>query len=166
MRRSPTTVTRLIYAFLVVVSLLLALATVRAQTEQLVVETGDDYPAVWKDEPTNRLKDSWGMENRQCTSWVAWKVFKTFGYSVTDWGNAYEWPAAAQRSAIKTTTEPLAYSIAVDDSFNPGHVMWVERVNSNGTINVSEYNYKPGEYTQRVVDIAGLTFIDVAGSRL
>lgn len=126
----------------------------------------DDYPAVWREPARDRMVDSWQYGNRQCTSYAAWMLWNVHQYSAVEWGNARDWVDAAQNAAIRTTWEPLVHSVAVDTSFVPGHVMWVEAVNPDGTIRVSEYNYKPGEYSERTIDATGLTFIDVAGSRL
>ena len=41
------------------------------------------------------------------------------------------------------TTTPVANSIAVQTGgSSTGHVAWVESVNANGTINITEYNNK------------------------
>lgn len=85
--------------------------------------------------------DPWGYGCRQCVSYTAWKVLQKTGKAAMYWGNAKDWPASAKRVGYKTGTTPKAKSVAVMTSGPYGHVVWVEQVNSNGTINVSQYNY-------------------------
>ncbi len=89
------------------------------------------------------LVDPWGMYSRQCVSYTAWKVFQKNGY-MPYWGgvgNANQWPGNAQRAGIPVSTVPRAQSVGVIMAGQYGHVVWVESVNSNGTVNISQYNY-------------------------
>ena len=89
------------------------------------------------------LVDSWGMYSRQCVSYTAWKVYQKNGY-MPYWGgvgNANQWPGNAQRAGIPVSTVPRAGSVGVIMAGQYGHVVWVESVNGNGTVNVSQYNY-------------------------
>ncbi len=78
----------------------------------------------------------------QCTSYAAYKAVEYWGpqIRVTGWGNAYSWAAAARSLGYRVDRTPSAHSIAQTASGAWGHVMWVESVNANGTMNVSEYN--------------------------
>jgi len=90
--------------------------------------------------------DQWGMYARQCVSYTAWKVFQKNGY-MPYWGgfgNANQWPANARASNIPTGNSPRVGSVGVIMAGSVGHVAWVEAVNSNGTIDVSQYNYEVG----------------------
>jgi surface antigen len=93
--------------------------------------------------------DSWssrGYGYRNCTDYVAWKE-GTIGVSVPrTWGNGGDWYSSAPTSEQSTT--PAAWDAAVKPSTwangketDPGHVAFVESVNSDGTITVSEYNH-------------------------
>lgn len=54
------------------------------------------------------------------------------------WGNAgYNWIAAAQSAGYRTGSAPAAGAIGVQ----PGHVVYVESVNADGSANISEMNY-------------------------
>lgn len=89
------------------------------------------------------LVDPWGMYSRQCVSYTAWKVFQKNGY-MPYWGgvgNANQWPGNAQRAGIPVSTTPRAGSVGVIMAGQYGHVVWVESVNANGTVNISQYNY-------------------------
>ena len=87
--------------------------------------------------------DPWGMYSRQCVSYTAWKVYQKNGY-MPYWGgrgNANQWPANARAAGIPVNSTPRAGSVGVIMAGQYGHVVWVESVNSNGTINISQYNY-------------------------
>lgn len=108
------------------------------------------YPSVYANAPQDSLVDRWGMYNRECVSYTAWKVYQTYGY-MPYWGgigNAYEWPRNARNANIPTSSTPKALSVAIGT--NPsyfgslGHAMWVESVNDDGSIWVSQYNWYNG----------------------
>lgn len=89
------------------------------------------------------LVDPWGMYSRQCVSYTAWKVHQKNGY-MPYWGgrgNANQWPANARAAGITVSKSPKAGSVGVMMAGQYGHVVWVESVNGNGTINISQYNY-------------------------
>lgn len=85
--------------------------------------------------------DPWGYGCRQCVSYAAWKVLQKTGKPAMYWGNAKDWPASAKRAGYKTGSSPKAKSVGVMKSGPYGHVVWVESINKNGTINISQYNY-------------------------
>ena len=88
--------------------------------------------------------DPWGYYLRNCTSYVAFKL-STLGINSTLFrglGNGGDWYNKALAS--ERTSKPAAWDAAVEPatSSNPfGHVAFVESVNSDGTITVSEYNH-------------------------
>ncbi len=91
----------------------------------------------------NPVVDPWGMYSRQCVSYTAWKVYQKNGY-MPYWGghgNANQWPGNARAAGIGVGTTPRAGSVGVIMAGYAGHVVWVEGVNGNGTINISQYNY-------------------------
>ncbi len=95
------------------------------------------------------VPDAWGMYARQCVSYVAWKVHQSYLMGTSDrdmpyWGghgNANQWPDNAWADDIPVSTSPSKNTVGVSMRGNWGHVVWVESVNSNGTINISQYNY-------------------------
>ena len=119
------------------------------------------YPSKWNNSPQDSLIDSWGMYNRECVSYTAWKVYQTYGY-MPYWGgvgNANEWPGDAQRAGIPTGSTPKVHSVAIWNVGAFGHAMWVEAVNGN-TIYVSQYNYDyQGHYSEMSISASGLTYI-------
>jgi surface antigen len=91
----------------------------------------------------NPVVDPWGMYSRQCVSYTAWKVYQKNGY-MPYWGgrgNANQWPGNARAAGIPVSTTPQAGSVGVIMAGAYGHVVWVDSVNDNGTINISQYNY-------------------------
>jgi peptidoglycan DL-endopeptidase CwlO len=147
------------------------IASLRAQQAALnrklggVPTAGDPghggYPAVWNNAPQDSLTDNWGMYNRECVSYTAWKVYQTFGY-MPYWGgvgNANQWPGDAQAAGIPIGSVPKAHSVAIWNVGAFGHAMWVEAVSGN-TIYVSQYNYDyQGRYSEMSISGSGLTYI-------
>lgn len=123
------------------------------------------YPAYLDNAALDSLVDPWGMYNRECVSYTAWKVHQTFGY-MPYWGgvgNANQWPGNAARAGIPTGSTPRVNSVAVWNVGYYGHVMWVEAVNSDGSIWISQYNYDfNGHYSEMLISAsmaANLTYI-------
>lgn len=125
------------------------------------------YPAYLHNARKDSLIDPWGMYNRECVSYAAWKVHQTYG-NMPYWGgigNANQWDDNARRIGIPNGKTPKARSVIVFDVGRYGHVAWVESVNDNGTINLSEYNQNgDGMYHERynvnyMKEISIITFI-------
>lgn len=85
--------------------------------------------------------DPLGYGCRQCVSYTAWKVGQRTGNFPRYWGNANMWPASARSSGYSTGSTPRANSVGVISAGAYGHVVWVEAVNGDGTVDVSQYNY-------------------------
>lgn len=101
----------------------------------------------------NDYSDNWGLYNRECVSYTAFKVHEDYllGINTRDmpyWGgvgNAYQWIYDAENAGIPVDQTPTEHSIAIrpiNSNYwgDVGHAMYVESVNSDGTINVSQYN--------------------------
>lgn len=109
--------------------------------------------------PHNNLGfiDDWGYYGCQCTSYAAYRVVATYGVVPLGWGNANTWGYAASSLGYRVDYSPAVHTVAVSTLGAYGHVMWVEAVHSDGTIDLSEYNnYSssasglPGDYGYRV----------------
>ncbi len=125
--------------------------------------SGDTYPAKWCAIPQDSVIDSWGMYNRECVSYTAWKVYES-GRRMPYWGghgNANQWDENARAEGIPVDGTPRAGDIAVSNRGYYGHVMFVESVNGNGTINISQYNAGLNGTYSRVYNMStsGLVFI-------
>jgi surface antigen/peptidoglycan hydrolase CwlO-like protein len=123
------------------------------------------YPAVWGNAPQDTIFDNWGMFNRECVSYTAWKVYQTFGY-MPYWGgvgNANQWPGDAVRAGIPTGSVPRVHSVAISMAGGFGHAMWVEAVNGSN-IYVSQMNYDlAGHYSEMSINGSGLIYIYFGG---
>lgn len=89
----------------------------------------------------------------QCTWYVWGRVCEKTGITMT-WrtgdgrlGNAFEWPSCALATGYTVGTQPKTGAVAVDTSYQPGHVMYVEAVSGN-MMYVSEANLKGVSYTE------------------
>lgn len=130
---------------------------------------GGGYPAIWCEIPMDSVIDAWGMYNRECVSYTAFKVHQDYlaGRNNRDmpyWGgigNANQWDNNAYAYGIPVDNNPTPGAIAVSNSGFYGHVMYVESVNGDGTFNISQYNANlDGRYsTRNNVSRAGLVFI-------
>ncbi|MGK9044593.1 LysM peptidoglycan-binding domain-containing protein [Mammaliicoccus vitulinus] len=91
----------------------------------------------------------WG----QCT----WHVFnrrQAVGKPIsTYWWNANNWASAAAKDGYRVNRTPAVGSILQSSAGYYGHVSFVERINSNGSIQVSEMNFasSPGVLTYRTI---------------
>ena len=86
----------------------------------------------------------------QCT-WWAYQRRAQLGKPVSNrWGNAKNWYYNAKRSGYRTGHTPKRYAVMQSTAGYYGHVAVVERVYSNCSIKVSEYNYnRPNAYGTR-----------------
>ena|GEM_PF-3151971 len=128
---------------------------------------GDDYPQQYKDAPMDELVDDWSYFNRECTSFVAWRLNDQNGIDFNNrfmgasWGDAYEWKQAALASDITVDDVPARGAVAWT-SAGLGHVAWVSNV-SEETVTIEEYNNPGGSglYSVRTVPIDEFEYIHV-----
>lgn len=78
---------------------------------------------------------TWG----QCTYYVYDKVGGSIGNT---WGNANNWANAAAQSGYTVNNTPKAGAVMQTTQGGYGHVAYVENVNSDGSVTVSEMNYQ------------------------
>ena len=81
----------------------------------------------------------------ECVSYVGWKAYEYYGVYAS-WGNAYSWDDVARYYGYRVDNTPSEGSIGQTDSGYWGHVFWVESVNGDGSINVTEYNNSYATY--------------------
>lgn len=96
--------------------------------------------------------DAWNFYGCECTSYVASKLdasgvsgFSNW-YKGAHWGNAYLWETAASESSVSADTSPRVGDVAMWRKYSGGassygHVAYVESVNADGSVNISEYNW-------------------------
>ena len=85
--------------------------------------------------------DPLGYGCRQCVSYTAWKVMQKTDYEPRWWGNANMWPGSAQSAGFSTGNTPQVGSVGIISAGQYGHAVWIEAVNGDGTVDVSQYNY-------------------------
>ncbi len=132
----------------------------------------DDYPYRKKacsncvEEPCG--SDPWDFYIKNCTSYVAWRLNKALGEGNFSnymdgghWGNGSNWDDNV-KNGFELTSKPQAGDVAQwnnvacytenDKTVCYGHVAYVEKVNADGSILVSEYNWNnPCAYGQRTI---------------
>src|ERR1700742_1903814 len=131
-------------------------ATVAPVAAVTAGDLGYPYPnAPDCDEQTgaNCVADQWGFIQGQCHSWVAYRLNElnaaelgglTFDdhYRLTgseQWNNPSNWLTAASEAGVTVDTTPALGAVAWW-SENGAHVAYVEAVNTDGSISVSEMN--------------------------
>lgn len=112
----------------------------------------------------------------QCTDYVSYKASDVWGVTNTWGGDAWAYIYGGGRYVPKNGTysyvnsTPAPNSIAIWPASYPGatgHVAWVESVNSNGSINITEYNvnwpaigcYEMDFCSRNGVGTAGVSFL-------
>lgn len=123
---------------------------------------GGGYPGAWASAPLDAYVDPWGLYTRECVSYVAWKIHSTGRYvpHFGGVGDANKWPETAARHGISSGSTPKVGAAAVSMPGRFGHVMYVESVNGDGTITVSDYNLEwDGLYRHYTRSASGLTYI-------
>lgn len=139
---------------------LLALTPLIPQTSNATVGT-DDYPARLRSAAQDSLADPWLFYNRECTSFVAWRLNNDAGvafhnyYLGVHWGDASNWKAAAARVGVPVDSTAqrgaVAWWAAGSAGSSRGHVAWVSGT-TRSSITVEEYNYLfRGGYDQRTI---------------
>jgi surface antigen len=142
----------------------------------LAALASDDYP--YKNDSWTQA-DPWLFYKRECTSFVAWRMNHNNGVAFTNymkgghWGNASNWDNNAVAIGYPVNSTPAVGAIAQwnggeGGAGSVGHVAWVERVNSDGSVVIEEYNWSnPHGYSTRTVrapryihvkDISGPTY--------
>ena len=123
------------------------------------VPEDDDYPEELKAAGKDCLVDPWNFYNRECVSFVAWRLNDRNGvdfdnhYGGVLWGNAENWNDAARSLGLTVDDEPAVGAVAYWES-GWGHVAWVAAV-EDGQVIVEEYNWcSSGAYRLRSVEDA------------
>ncbi len=124
---------------------------------------GGGYPARWCNIPMDSVLDDWGMYNRECVSYTAFRVAAS-GRHMPGWGwqsrgNANQWDDNARAAGIPVDGNPQPGDVAISNSGTWGHAMYVEAVNGN-SITVSQYNADfTGRYSVVTINKGSLVFI-------
>lgn len=138
-------------------------AAARSRGVQIVPSTGNGgYPDRWANASPDSMVDSWGMYNRECVSFTAFKVWQSGRY-MPYWGgrgNANEWPGNARAAGIPVDSRPRVGDVAILYIGVYGHAMYVEAVLDSGAkVMVSQYNWAPYAYNEMILSTSGMEFI-------
>lgn len=102
--------------------------------------------------PAGDGPDRWGYCTRQCVSYAAWAVERSGNKAPMYWGNAKNWKWHGENDGKRVDRSPEAGAVAVYTSGSFGHVQFVESVNGNGTMRISQYNAQlTGKYSEATV---------------
>ncbi|MEW4355058.1 SH3 domain-containing protein [Streptococcus pneumoniae] len=125
---------------------------------------GDDYPAHLKNAAQDTIVDPWTMYNRECTSFVAYRLSSANGYNLpAGYGNADTWGGIARSRGIRVDKTPALGAVAWWDHC---HVAWVAELMGD-QVRIEEYNYDyAGHYHTRIIPTSSVTgfihFKDIA----
>jgi surface antigen len=126
---------------------------------------GDDYPTSLRAPPKDSIIDPWRFYNRECVSFVAWRLNHTNHIDFSDFmdggrfGDANNWDNNARKLGFTVNNVPARGAVAQTDAGQFGHVAWVASV-GDGTVTVEEYNYStPGGYGLRTVPTSTFDYI-------
>jgi peptidoglycan hydrolase CwlO-like protein len=83
----------------------------------------------------------------ECYSYGIWKIYQRLGYVPSNVHGLYGPKAMYGVSGTNGGgTQPRANSAGIMTNGYYGHIVWVEGVNSDGTVNISQYNAWPKVY--------------------
>ncbi|MGV0169079.1 phage tail tip lysozyme [Furfurilactobacillus sp. WILCCON 0119] len=121
---------------------------------------GDDYPKQYKDAEKDSTTDSLSYYNRECTSFVAWRL-KHQGIAdnlIENNGNGGEWAANARKKGVQVDHSPSVGCVAEFEDGGYGHVAIVAAVKGS-KVDLEEYNWATastpdgdGSYHTRTID--------------
>jgi peptidoglycan hydrolase CwlO-like protein len=145
------------------------LAQIATSNQQLPGDgTRGGYPVLWANSEQDTIIDSWGMFNRECVSYTAFKVSQSGRHMPTNWpsyyngyeggGNAKDWLYDASIDGIPYNNNPQAGDVAIATFAPWGHAMYVEAV-SGRSIYVSQYNLVHGQYSEMWINLDSPGFL-------
>ena len=82
-----------------------------------------------------------GYDYGYCTWWVAQRRMQVGHALPSNLGNASSWPYTARLAGLAEGSTPRLYAAAVTSTYGEGHVVFVEGVNADGSIVISEMNH-------------------------
>ena len=101
---------------------------------------------------TGRYLYGYGGYICECTSYAGYKAYEYYGISISSWGNAKYWGNSALAHGYTYDSRPEAHTIGFSTAGVYGHVVWIETVNSDGTVDLSEYNNSYSSVSGSIAD--------------
>lgn len=110
---------------------------------------GSSYPYDGMSDP--EIIDPWGFYTTECVSYAAWywnvKLNKPWHNTRPGHGSAKYWSNLAHDQGYSVSQTPRVGAIISWTGGVYGHVAIVESINSDGTLDISDYNYIPHQYS-------------------
>jgi surface antigen len=139
-----------------VFTLILFIILVQLTFIRPVAASGDDYPLYLKNRGMDTILDPWKEWNRECTSFVAWRLHARDGFEMPFHSNAINWVGIAKRLGYKVNSTPAVGSVAW---FGYGHVAWVEAV-FGSNVTIEQYNAnRRGTYSRSIIPAHSARYI-------
>lgn len=129
------------------------------------------YPTYLANAGHDAIGDPWGMLNRECVSYAAWRVHDDFTlgkhsqdmpnfwpsyyyrYGYGHGGNAKDWIGDAQIDGIPYDRSPRVGDIMILASGDYGHAAYVEQVLDGNRVYISQYNWDwNGNYSEAIIN--------------
>jgi surface antigen len=129
----------------------------------------NDYPSNLAGAAPDALVDPWGFYNRECTSFIAWRLNNDNHLAFSNgmggggsFGNASNWKARAQALGYAVDSSPKVGSVAW---WSSGHVGYVRQLGTNQVLVEDynwgfSYNYNPGHWVNNS-DVQFIHFKDL-----
>lgn len=118
--------------------------------EQIIIPNGQQPVVTYASSYSNASAFPWGgsaiygyngYDYGYCTWWVANRRAQVGMPLPSNLGNASSWPAIGRLAGLAEGNTPKQYAAAVTSTRGEGHVVFVEAVNDDGSIVISEMNH-------------------------
>lgn len=157
---------RVLALFLVAMLSSVGLIVLGPSTPAYATAGTDDYPSDLKNADQDSKTDPWNFYNRECTSFVAWRLNNDNGVAFKNqgatgiYGNATTWKDRAVADGKRVDDTPNVGAVAwFSFSATAAHVAWVGSVSSDGkSITIEDYNSQyNGLYDMRTIKTSSVT---------
>lgn len=114
---------------------------------------------------TGRFYYGYGGYICECTSYAGYKAYEYYGVQISSWGNAKYWGNSALAHGYTYDSTPEAHTIGFSTAGVYGHVVWIETVNSDGTVDLSEYNNSYSSVSGSIADFGYRSHVPASSYR-
>ena len=114
---------------------------------------------------TGRFYYGYGGYICECTSYAGYKAYEYYGIQISSWGNAKYWGNSALAHGYSYDSTPEAHTVGFSTAGVYGHVVWIETVNSDGTVDLSEYNNSYSSVSGSIADFGYRSHVPASSYR-
>lgn len=114
---------------------------------------------------TGRFYYGYGGYICECTSYAGYKAYEYYGIQINSWGNAKYWGNSALAHGYSYDSTPEAHTVGFSTAGVYGHVVWIETVNSDGTVDLSEYNNSYSSVSGSIADFGYRSHVPASSYR-